>query len=87
MRLLEWGLKSHEYGLVTIVGVVQNTTDDLKEWAYITFDVYDKEGYSLGEAEAITERLHAGKKWRFEATAFTEEELGKIELYDLGTFD
>ena len=72
---------------MTIAGVTRNTTDDLKEWVYITFDVYDNEGYSLGQAEAMTERLGAGKKWRFEATAFTEEELGEIELYDLGTFN
>ena len=72
--------------MVTITGVVENTTDDLKEWVYISFDIYDKEGFSLGQAEAATERLHAGKKWRFEAVAVAEGELGEIELYALGTY-
>jgi hypothetical protein len=71
--------------MVTIEGVLENTTDDLKEFVYVTFDLYDKEGFSLGQAEAFTERLHAGKKWRFEAIGVTEAELGEIELYDLGT--
>ena len=61
LKLLTWEVMSQEYGLLTIAGVVENSSDELKEGLYITFDVYDKSGYSLGTADAAIDRLQAGK--------------------------
>jgi len=87
LTLLEWEPIEDEWGDLAVVGVIENTSDDLKEAVYVTFDVYDKEGYSLGQIEAITERLQSGKKWRFEAVGVIDaDEVGEVELFDMGTY-
>ena len=85
LRLIEWEVKSYEYDVLTIVGVIENTTNDLKEGIFISFDVYGKDGYSLGTAEGFIERLQSGKKWRFEAIAVVEGEIGEIIPVELTT--
>ena len=66
--------------------MVENTSDELKKMIYVTFDVYDKEGFSLGQLEAITERLQPRRKWKFEAVGILGAgEAEEIELFDMGT--
>ena len=85
LRLIEWEVKSYEQDVLTIVGVIENTTNDLKEGIFISFDVYGKDGYSLGTAEGFIERLQSGKKWRFEAIAVVDGEIGEIIPVELTT--
>jgi len=55
---------------------------------YTNRDVYDKSGYSLGQVEDFTERLAAGRKWRFEAiSSIPVDEVGEIELFDIYNLD
>ena len=87
LTLLEWEPIEDQVGDLAIVGVIENTSDDLKEYVYVAFDVYDKEGYSLGQMEALTERLQAGRKWKFEVVGMIDaDEVGEIELFDMGTY-
>jgi hypothetical protein len=87
LTLLEWEPIEDSWGDLAIVGVIENTSDDLKEYVYVAFDVYDKEGYSLGQIEAVTERLQPGRKWKFEAVGtIVADEVGEIELFYMGTY-
>ena len=85
--LLEWEPVEDVMGDVGVVGVIENISDELKEFVYVTFDAYDKEGYSLGQVEAVTERLQSGRKWKFEATSVIDaDEVEVIELFSMGTW-
>ena len=87
LMLLEWEPIEDQMGDLAVVGVIENTSDELKEMVYVSFDVYDKAGYSLGQIEAITERLQPGRKWKFEAVGIIDaDEVGEIELFDMGTY-
>mgnify|MGYP001234181131 FL=1 len=75
LKLLTWEVMSQEYGLLTIAGIVENSSDELKEGLYITFDVYDKSGYSLGTADAAIDRLQAGKNGDLKLLGWWKEKL------------
>ena len=88
LRLIEWEAIEDDYGDLAIVGSIENISAELKEYVGIQFDVYDKSGYSLGQVEGFTERLAAGRKWRFEAiSSIPVDEVGEIELFDIYNLD
>lgn len=86
LTLIEWEALEDGVGDLAIVGVIENTSSNLKEFVYITFDVYDTDGYSLEPLEAFTERLSPGQKWKFEAMSMIPAtEVGAIEMFAFGT--
>jgi hypothetical protein len=81
-KVYSWG----EYAdYVDVVGVLENTSDATIDSVEVTFNIFDKDVYTLGTASERISDIEPGVLYRFEATDYSlpDGELGKIELKEL----
>lgn len=67
LTVADWEFARGEYGNVSIVGHVKNSSGKQYSYAQVTFNLYDKSGSQVGTALANINNLEAGGTWKFEA--------------------
>lgn len=69
---------------VKVTGVIKNTSGKARDYVEITFNVYDSNGYRIGDAWANIADLSAGSSWKFEALSpGTAESAASVEFASL----
>ena len=67
-----------------ITGILRNNTDRDYSYIQVTFTLYDRSGNNIGTAWANANNLKSGGTWKFNATAFMDDdEIARFELDDI----
>ena len=76
-----------EHGVedVRVEGIVENTTDEAKDYVEVAIRIYDSDGHQLDSYFTNTTDLQAGGTWKFEVMVL--EESDAIEEYDIAVSD
>lgn len=86
IREHELVVESDEYSEeITVEGIIENTTDEMKDYVEVSARVYDADGNQLNNYWTNTTDLQAGGTWKFEI--LINEEADDIEEYDIRVTD
>ena len=69
---------------VKITGVIKNTSGSTKSYVHIRFNLYDSNGYQIGQAIDTIRVLSVGSSWKFNAVPTTVlESVARFEFASL----
>lgn len=86
IREHELVVESDEYSdEISVEGIIENTTDEMKDYVEVSARVYDADGNQLNNYWTNTTDLQAGGTWKFEIMIY--EEADDIEEYDIRVTD